>query len=311
MLLSRILPSTVDLLALHRLAPSRYPLLLESSAHGTAQGRWDLLLVADGESLRLDADGVTRDHEGGESGDFFAALDAKWQSRRILRDETRWPVRGGWALLLGYETAAQVEHVLRLPRATGGVPVALALRCPAAVLRDHATGECAIVVEPTHPQLLDAVASDIEAARALPSLPYWNGPASIEEDDPARYTDRVRRVLDYLAAGDVFQVNLSRGWRARFDQALDPAALFQRLRENNPAPFAGVFAHQDWAVVSSSPERLVSVRGDLVETRPIAGTRARFPGDDDAERIRELVGHPKERAEHVMLIVLNQRRTQL
>ncbi|HET6395757.1 MAG TPA: chorismate-binding protein, partial [Pseudoxanthomonas sp.] len=72
----------------------------------------------------------------------------------------------------------------------------------------------------------------------------------------------------------------------------------------NPAPFAGLFAGDGWAVASSSPERLVSVRGHTVETRPIAGTRARFPGDDDAARIRELVGHPKERAEHVMLIDL-------
>jgi anthranilate synthase component 1 len=65
-----------------------------------------------------------------------------------------------------------------------------------------------------------------------------------------------------------------------------------------------LFAGEGWSIVSSSPERLVSVRGDLVETRPIAGTRPRTPGDDDAARIRELVGHPKERAEHVMLIDL-------
>ena len=120
------------------------------------------------------------------------------------------------------------------------------------------------------------------------------------------------RILDYLAAGDVFQVNLSRAWRARFAQPLEPAALYARLRTVSPAPFAGLFAGEtatdavntSWAVVSSSPERLVSVRGDVVETRPIAGTRPRFDGDDDAARIRELVGHPKERAEHVMLIDL-------
>ena len=114
----------------------------------------------------------------------------------------------------------------------------------------------------------------------------------------------VERVLDHLAAGDVFQANLSRGWRARFDRPLAPAALHARLRAANPAPFAGLFAGEGWAIVSSSPERLVSVRGDLVETRPIAGTRPRVAGDDDAARIRELVGHPKERAEHVMLIDL-------
>jgi anthranilate synthase component I len=305
MLLSRSLPSTIDLLALHRLAPSRYPLLLESSAQGTAQGRWDLLLAATGERLQLDRDGITRDEHGNAAaGDFFAALDATWQSQRVQRDEPRWPFRGGWALMLGYELAGQVEPVLRLPSAPGDIPVAVALRCAAAVLRDHATGECVVVAETSHANLLDVIAADIQAAALLPTLPAWQSPATIEEDEAQHYTDGVQRVLEYLAAGDVFQVNLSRSWRARFDGALDPAALFQRLRENNPAPFAGVFAQPDWAVVSSSPERLVSVRGDLVETRPIAGTRARFSGDDDAERIRELVGHPKERAEHVMLIDL-------
>ena len=114
----------------------------------------------------------------------------------------------------------------------------------------------------------------------------------------------MQRILDYLGAGDIFQVNLSRAWRAHFDAPLDPAALYAGLRTANPAPFAGLFATPDWTVVSSSPERLVSIRGDVVETRPIAGTRPRFEGDDDAARIRELVGHPKERAEHVMLIDL-------
>ncbi len=305
MLLTRSLPRPVDLLALQRLAPLRYPLLLESTAHGTAQGRWDLLLAADGDSLRLERDGITRDGSGREiAGDFLAALDAQWASQRTARDEPRWPFRGGWALLLGYELAGQVEPVLRLPRAPGSVPVALALRCPAGVLRDHATGECMVVAEPESAHLLDAIVADLDAAAALPALPAWRAPSGIEEDPPERYTGGVRRVLDYLAAGDVFQANLSRAWQARFAGELDPAALFQRLRENNPAPFAGVFAQDGWAVVSSSPERLVSVRGDLVETRPIAGTRARFAGDDDAERIRELVGHPKERAEHVMLIDL-------
>ncbi|UNK50404.1 aminodeoxychorismate synthase component I [Lysobacter sp. S4-A87] len=305
MLLTRSLPASFDLLSLQRLSPSRYPLLLESSAHGTAQGRWDLLLVASGDSLRLDADGTTRDSHGAAvDADFFAALDAQWQSLRVARDEPRWPFRGGWALLFGYEAAAQVEPVLKLPRAEGRLPVALALRCPAAVLRDHTSGECVLVTETGHEALVAHVLADIQALDQVPAIAPWQAPASLEEDEPERFTRGVRRVLDYLAAGDVFQANLSRGWLARFDEPLPPAALFQRLRQNNPAPFAGVFAGEDWAVVSASPERLVSIRGDLVETRPIAGTRPRFAGDDDAARIQELVGHPKERAEHVMLIDL-------
>jgi anthranilate synthase component 1 len=172
------------------------------------------------------------------------------------------------------------------------------------VLRDHATGECIALVERDHAALLDSIVADSVAAQAPQPLPAWTPPDRIEEDPPERYLDGVRRVIEYLRAGDVFQVNLSRGWQAHFDRGLAPAALFERLRRNNPAPFAGVLAQPGWAVVSASPERLVSVRGDVVETRPIAGTRARFEGDDDAARIRELVGHPKERAEHVMLIDL-------
>ncbi|HZX75696.1 aminodeoxychorismate synthase component I [Lysobacter sp.] len=304
MLLTRSLPS-LDLLSLQRLAPSRYPLLLESTAHGTAQGRWDMLLIADGASLGLGTDGLVRDGDGEVlPGSFFDVLDAHWQAARAPRDEPRWPFRGGWALFFGYEAAAQVEPVLQLPPADGGLPVALALRCPAAILRDHTSGECMLVVEPGHDALQSGVLADVESAMQMPPLPAWQPPDALVEDEPQRFTDGVRRVLEYLAAGDVFQANLSRGWRARFDQALQPASLFQRLRENNPAPFAGVFAGEDWAVVSASPERLVSVRGDMVETRPIAGTRPRFAGDDDAARIQELVGHPKERAEHVMLIDL-------
>jgi anthranilate synthase component 1 len=299
------LPADTDLLALHRLAPQRYPLLLESAASGTAQGRWDLLLIASGEGLRLDRDGVTRDlHGGARDGDFLAALDARWQAERCARDEPRWPFRGGWALLLDYELAAQVEPVLRLPQGPAATPTALALRCPAALLRDHASGECVALAEPAHAALLETLLGDLRALPDAAPLPEWVPPLQVQEDPPQRFVDGVRRILDYLRAGDVFQVNLSRRWSARFAAALDPAALYAQLRRANPAPFAGLFVGHGRAVVSSSPERLVSVRGDVVETRPIAGTRPRAPGDDEAARIRELVGHPKERAEHVMLIDL-------
>ncbi|MGY1519565.1 aminodeoxychorismate synthase component I [Luteimonas sp. A482] len=305
MLISRPLPPDTDLLALHRLDPGRYRLLLQSVAHGTAQARWDLLLATDGGSLTLGNDGVTRDGSGvAMAGTFLDALDDAWRAARLPREESRWPFRGGWALLLGYELARQVEPVLRLPDAAGSLPVAQALRCPAAILRDHASGECVAVAEADQDAMLDVIEADLAAAATLPALPAWQAPAQVREDAPARFTAGVVRILDYLAAGDVFQVNLSRGWRADFAQALDPARLYARMRQANPAPFAGLYAGDGWAVASASPERLVSIRGEVVETRPIAGTRPRLAGDDDAERVRELIGHPKERAEHVMLVDL-------
>ena len=297
--------TAIDLLALHRLEPARYPVLLESTSGG-ALGRWDMLLAHADEGFVLHRDGVVRTLAGEAiAGHFLDVLDAHWRDIRC-EQAPAWapPFRGGWALLLGYELTQQIEPVLQLPDAAGELPVAVALRCPAAVLRERRSGECIAVAEAGAEAWLAQIANDIERVRTLPALPAWSPPIRIDEDPAQQYLDGVIRVLDYLAAGDVFQANLSRGWRAHFAAALDPAALFQQLRTHNPAPFAGIFRSPWGSVVSASPERLLSVQEGVAQTRPIAGTRPRFAGDDDAQRIQELVGHPKERAEHVMLIDL-------
>jgi anthranilate synthase component I len=305
MIVTRPLSAGVDLLGLHRVAPLRYPLLLESVAAGTAHARWDMLLVADGSGLRLDGGRVSRIADATPvAGGFLDALDADWRAACQPREEPRWPFRGGWALYLGYELAAEVEPVLRLPVAEGGLPTAMALRCPAAVLRERATGACIAIAETGREALLDSIGADLSRVDALAPLPSRLPSLELQEDPPEDFLAGVDRVLAYLADGDVFQANLSRAWRARFSAPVEPALLYARMRESNPAPFAGLLAGGSWAVASASPERLVSVRGDVIETRPIAGTRPRTAGDDDAVRIRELVGHPKERAEHVMLVDL-------
>jgi anthranilate synthase component 1 len=147
--------------------------------------------------------------------------------------------------------------------------------------------------------------ADLVAAPRLDPLDRWPV-VRVQEDDPTPFLQGVDRIQEYLRAGDVFQVNLSRGWRARAAESCSHTAVYSALRSANPAPFAGLLAWDDWAVLSSSPERLLSVREGLAETRPIAGTRPRQPNDplDDLTRRAELIGHPKERAEHVMLIDL-------
>ncbi len=300
-MLIRELASGTDLLRLQSADPSTFPLLLESVAGGNALSRWDLLLCGDGSGLRLDTDGRVRRPDGSDAGsDFLAALDAEWRTAALPRIDSELPFRGGWALFLAYELAAQVEPTLRLPVAPGPLPVALALRAPAAVVRDRSTGRCLAVAEPGAGAWLDRIQSLVSATPATTDF----APPALHEDEPQRFLDGVARIHDYLRAGDVFQVNLSRAWRAEFATVPDPAAVYDRLRQANPAPFAGLLRHGDAALLSSSPERLVSVRGRHAETRPIAGTRPRFPGDDEAARIRDLVGNPKERAEHVMLIDL-------
>jgi anthranilate synthase component 1 len=291
-----------DLLNLHRLNPARYPFLLESAATGTPQGRSDLLLGWPGDTLVLERDGRLTGPGADGGQDFLAALDRWWASRRRAAPAP-WPLAaGGWFLYLGYELAGQIEPVLRLDPPVA-LPIALAVRAGAALLRDHATGRCRVMAQDA--AMLRAIEADLEAARSLPP-PLWPGLAGpVREEDPERFLAAVRRAREHIIAGDIFQANLSREWLAPLPPGADPAALYARLRRSNPGPFAGLARWQAHAVLSSSPERLLSVSHGQVETRPIAGTRPR--GVDpaaDAVLEQELMAHPKERAEHVMLIDL-------
>jgi para-aminobenzoate synthetase component I len=119
----------------------------------------------------------------------------------------------------------------------------------------------------------------------------------------AHYIESVRRTIEYIHAGDIFQANLSQ--RLLYPARLEPIELAQRLRRENPAPLAGYFSFEDWAVVSASPERFVSLSGGEVETRPIKGTRQRRPlPEADLFTRDELRESAKDQAENVMIVDL-------
>ncbi|MDP9012658.1 MAG: chorismate-binding protein, partial [Pseudomonadota bacterium] len=102
-----------------------------------------------------------------------------------------------------------------------------------------------------------------------------------------------------------YQANLSREWRVASTAPVDPVAIYERLRSTNPSPFAAMMRYGNFSVMSSSPERLLSIRGGCVSTRPIAGTRPRGTSPAmDAALVESLLNNEKERAEHVMLIDL-------
>jgi len=297
----RILGGRRDLLAPAAAFPQRYPCLLESVVHGSAQSRYDILFAFPRERLTLHADGGLRDDAGVvREGRFLDALDAAWQAERLPPEGDGLPFHGGWVLLLAYELAGEIEPTLKL-RPPSTLPLALAVRCPAAAIVDHVRDCTILVAEAGHEDLLDVLEADLAVVSPIPPLA---APIGWDEDAPQQFLDGVARIHEHLYAGDIFQVNLSRAWRARYAQPPVPASLYAVLRQANPAPFAGLLQQPGWAVASSSPERLVEVRGGVAQTRPIAGTRPRLPGDDESARIRELSAHPKERAEHVMLIDL-------
>jgi anthranilate synthase component 1 len=298
----RYLAGRRDLLAPAALFPERYPCLLESVVRGTPQSRYDLLFAFPRESLILHADGSVFDGTGvRQPGRFLDALDHAWQAERLTgRSDDDLPFHGGWVVMLAYELAAEIEPRLKLRRHEV-LPVALALRCPAAIIVDHEQDRTILVAEEGSEALLDQLEADLAAQWLAQPLPT---PTAIDEDAPALFLDGVERIHEHLRDGDIFQVNLSRAWRMSYDHPPGAADVYAALRRANPAPFAGLLQHGDWAIVSSSPERLVETRGGMAQTRPIAGTRPRVAGDDELARIRELSTHPKERAEHVMLIDL-------
>ena len=294
-------PIDVDpaaLLALHAASPDLYPALFESAAAGEPLGRFDILFAHP--AGRLVAPAATAER-------FLPALDRWWQREREAAPGATThcvPFTGGWLVYLGYELAGQIEPRLRLRQPTVG-PIAQAIRIPAAVVHEHDSGRCWIVAEEAAADLIPSIAADLRAAPRLPDARVGLLESSVVEDDPRRYLDAVERALEYIGAGDIYQANLSRGWQATLRHGIQPHQVYRRLRETNPGPFSGLAVLDGVTVISSSPERLVSVRDGLVTTRPIAGTRPRG-ADPQADRAlaRELHAHPKERAEHVMLIDL-------
>jgi anthranilate synthase component 1 len=256
--------------------------------------------MASGECLRLDSDGQLSGPHAGANG-FLEGLESWWTALRMPETVSPLPFIGGWLLYLGYEIASEIEHRLRLPRSSDPV-VALAIRAPAAWIRDRATGQAWLVAESGFETLLE----DFESrARELPPPRGADAVFHMEEDAPEAFLESVRRVLEYIAAGDVYQANLSRAWSGRAASPVTPGRIYQRLRATNPSPFAALLLHGDFACLSSSPERLVSIRGNTVSTRPIAGTRPRGATPEaDAALVRSLLENEKERAEHVMLIDL-------
>ncbi len=299
------LAQPVNLLELHRLAPQRYPFLLQSTVTRPPLGRYDILFAFPGESLELSGNGQLHGRHTRGSPGFLAALDDWWRHEQRHGHASQLPFRGGWFVYLGYELAAEIEPVLNLP-ADEALPTAFAVRCPAAIVHDHADRQTWLVAEAGALIDTDEVMSDVRNAAGNDRPTAEQAPAgTTREEDEDRFLQAVTRAKEYIAAGDIYQANLSRGWTTDFAGECDAAQLYAALSSANPAPFAGLARWRDSAIISSSPERLLEIRDGVASTRPIAGTRPRAADRDDDNRLSdELFANPKERAEHIMLIDL-------
>jgi anthranilate synthase component I len=292
-------------------APERYPLLLDSAAAGPLS-RASVLLAAPNAALWLSVDGQLGAAGFTPRGSgFLEALENWWRAEAVAPVEEDAPLAftGGWALYLGYELAAEVEPHLQLPRCP--LPwQAFALRTPCALVHDLARARIYAVGEADACAQFEEVCADAQQAAQFPDAADALTLGAVREEDPAAYLQRVCAAKEYVRAGDIYQANLSRPWSVQLRVAPGgkpalTAALYARLCAANPAPFAALAQWRDVAILSSSPERLLRVNGRQVDTRPIAGTRPRSGrAGRDLSEMSALAAHPKERAEHIMLIDL-------
>jgi len=281
-------------------------MLLDSAADGPLS-RASVLLAEPRAALWLDADGKLGAQDTAIQGNSFLGAFENWwlAERESNTDRGDLPFVGGWAIFLSYEMAREVEPRLQLPR--GPLPYqAFALRIPCALIHDRARQRVLAVAEADAADCLNRIEADARRAALEPDAP--SEPVRVKailEEAPEAHLERVRRGKEYIRAGDIYQTNLSRPWHVELERDPDIASLYNRLCATNPAPFAALAQWRGAALISSSPERLVRVEDRRIDTRPIAGTRprSRRPGDDIAE-MTALAAHPKERAEHIMLIDL-------
>jgi len=310
--------------AFARMARLPHCLFLDSAVADPLLGRYSFLAADPFEYIELEADG----------GEALALLAERIDGCHISTVDDLPPFQGGAAGIFGYELGRSLE---RLPRpafdefqfpavAIGLYDVVIAI--------DHVDNRAWIISQGLPES--DIVRRKIRAERRLKQARSWlnedekgdekgdsprfrlppipveqlaprfpvPGPEGLVSDFSAEgYLRAVGRAIEYIHAGDIFQVNLSQ--RLLFPADGDSPSLYLRLRRCNPAPFAGYFDLGDFQVVSASPERFLQVSDDEVETRPIKGTRQRTDcPETDRQLERDLKQSEKDTAENVMIVDL-------
>jgi para-aminobenzoate synthetase component 1 len=285
-----------------RFAARDRPFFLDSGGGDPRLGQWSLLGAEP-------FDVLVHDFARGDAESPFPEL-----AERLVRYATRRPPGaavpfvGGAVGYLGYDLGRYVEPSAFLE---GAVAFDLALPqmwmglYDAAAAFEHATGRWFVAgFNPDRMARWRALLGAAEADPPDPPAPAAGSAAELRCNfTHAAYLDAVAAAKEYIAAGDIFQVNLSQRFETRLRTR--PVDLYRRLRQTNPAPFAAYLADGDWAVLSSSPERFLKVVDRHVETRPIKGTRPRVADPAADARMRaELLASEKDNAELAMIVDL-------
>ncbi len=309
------------------LAMSRYPhcVFLDSARRDDQLGRYSFVAADPYAFVRVAADGS----------DGLSSL-AQRLPARVPRRPGLPPFQGGAAGLLSYDLSRSLERIPRPQFDEFHVPAVAMGLYDVVVSFDHTLGRAWIVSQgfpeldpqarreranarlrefrdrlaaplsdPPQPRAQPRVdlASHIERAALATQYPVSDMTGLTSSCSAEDYRQMIRRGVDYIHAGDVFQVNLAQ--RLLYPADDDALALYRRLRRRNPSTFAGYFDLGDFQIVSASPERLVQLSAGQVEARPIKGTRQRTARPEaDLFSADELRQSSKDRAENVMIVDL-------
>ena len=317
-----------------KLGAPRRAFLLESAEQGQHLGRFSFLGVG-ARALVTYEDGRLTVQENGDrlsvehDDPFTAVTDLMRSYRPPASGEAAAlpPLAGGLVGYFGYDLVRRLEPLPDAPPDDLGLPEMAFLLADTVLVFDHLKHTITIVanafvdgrdVDGPYERAVERIA-DVRAKLAAP-LPAGAAGRMVDAAevgaDPApsarpvtssmtreQYESGVERIREYIYAGDAFQVVLSQRFSTPAD--VSPFSVYRGVRAVNPSPYLYYIAFDDFALCGSSPEPLVTVQGDRVETRPIAGTRRRGASPaEDRRLIEDLRADEKERAEHVMLVDL-------
>jgi anthranilate synthase component I len=294
--------------------------LLESAEQGRL-GRYSFLGFRPRVELRW-ADGVLtelgdRGPTDSEVSDPYGAVAERMRAYRVAEPESLPPFAGGAVGFFGYDLVRTVEELGPPNPDPLGLPDLALMLCELMLSFDHLKHELSIIAYAVVdgpdevPQAHARAASLIEEARTALRAPVPAATPSGSaldvrfESNMSReqFEANVSRIIEYIRAGDAYQVVPSQ----RFSAPAPVAAfsIYRGLRTINPSPYMYYLDFGDFQIAGASPEPLVKVTGRRVETRPIAGTYPRGASEEeDRRRAEALLSDPKERAEHLMLVDL-------
>ena len=291
-----------DLLNLVQMNPDKYPYFLESSSRGNLLNRYSIIFYKPEVLLIKNSEHI----------EFLEGFDKLWDKNKVEQDEmiyegNRIPFYGGWFVYLGYEIVKEIEKKIVTPKSPYLLPDAFAARANTSIIYDHVKRILILTSDKDFfSEDFDDILSDLDKAKFTQESFKSKGSVKIfSKGTSTEHQTQVKSCIDYIYQGEIFQANLSRLWRFKVDDELTDIDIYRQLREKNPAPFSGIVKYEKSSIISSSPERLISISGDHLQTRPIAGTRPRgASGIVDIELTKELINSDKEKAEHLMLVDL-------